>query len=556
MLCGVPWHTSWARRVVASMSSDPATLVDSLASRAQRLCSLPSVAMRVIELTSNPQVDARALKECIENDPALTCKILRVVNSSLFGLSREVSDLNQALTLLGSKPLKLLVLGFSLPSGLFTGVSGEVLGRYWRRTLTKAVAARELSETIWRQSGDEPFIAGLLQDLGALVCIQELGLPYARFLEKVVALDRQLLPMEVEALGVDHTQLSAKILAQWGLPESLVSAVRWRPPDEPLPETAGALAQILQLAELLCQLVVDGHAAALAELRTLGQRHCRLSDAQLQQLVAQLEERVKGLADVLSLQLPAGLDYVDVLAQAQSLLADAATSAALDLLRGNSGQRTQLESVSGEVQELSRSLREAAHAVRRAPVRGPAAAETPVAAVPPEPPPEAPAEVEPETSHVASPRLPEFVNQAAGACRQSRCALSLLLLDVKHLERLRSSRGPAIADQAGRLVQSVCLRLGHPGMRMLRHGANGYALILPACDRRELVHAGNQLLDDLRRVAMATPEVFGPAFCAHAGGATVAVPPKNFFAGDLIESANRCLYASRISGGVMKSIEL
>ena len=538
------------------MSSDPASLVDSLASRAQRLCSLPSVAMRVLELTSNPQVDARALKECIEIDPALTCKILRVVNSSLFGLSREVSDLNQALSLLGSKPLKLLVLGFSLPGALFTGLSGEVLGRYWRRTLTKAVAARELSETIWRQSGDEPFIAGLLQDLGMLVCIQELGLPYARFMEKAVALDRQLLPMEVEALGCDHTQLSAKILSQWGLPEALASAVRWRPLDEPLPETAGALVQILQLAELLCQLVVDGHAPALAELRTLGQRHCRLSDAQLQQLVSQLEERVKSLADVLSLQLPPGLDYVDVLAQAQTLLADVATGAALELLRGNSDQRVQLESVSGEVHELSQSLREAAQAVRRAPTRTPCVVEAPVAAAPPQPAVETPAEAAPEAASAPSPRLAALVNQAAAACRQSRWALSLLLLDVNRLERPRSGRGPLIADQAGRLVLSVCRKLGHPDMRLLRHGANGYALILPNCDRQELVHAGNQLLGDLRRIAMATPEAFDPAFGAHAGGATVAVPPKNFFAGDLIESANRCLYASRISGGVMKSIEL
>ena len=70
--------------------------------------------MKVLELTDDPRLDTRTLKECIENDPALTGKLLRVVNSSLFGLSREVSDLNQALALLGTKPLKLLVLGFSL----------------------------------------------------------------------------------------------------------------------------------------------------------------------------------------------------------------------------------------------------------------------------------------------------------------------------------------------------------------------------------------------------------------------------------------------------------
>src|SRR6188472_3625537 len=106
--------------------------------RAGQLYSLPSVAIEVLELTSQPKVDVPALKRCIENDPALTAKILRVVNSSLFGLSREVSDLNQALALLGTKPLKLLVLGFSLSESFCANMTGRTIQRYWRYALTKA----------------------------------------------------------------------------------------------------------------------------------------------------------------------------------------------------------------------------------------------------------------------------------------------------------------------------------------------------------------------------------------------------------------------------------
>ena len=110
--------------------NDPSATLDRLAAHAEQLYSLPAVAMEVLQLTGNPQVDTRALKECIENDPALTGKILRVVNSSLFALSREISDLNQALALLGTKPLKLLVLGFSLPGGLYAGIEARTLARY------------------------------------------------------------------------------------------------------------------------------------------------------------------------------------------------------------------------------------------------------------------------------------------------------------------------------------------------------------------------------------------------------------------------------------------
>jgi HD-like signal output (HDOD) protein len=168
------------------MSNHSSTL-DRLVDRCGQLYSLPVVAMRVLKLTESPAVDVRALKECIENDPALTSKVLRVVNSSLFGLSREVTDLNQAIALLGINPLKLLVLGFSLPGELFVGLNGDILRRYWHRTLIKAVAAREISQTILGMPGDEAFLAGLLVDIGALVMLQEVGDTYAQFLDSAYA---------------------------------------------------------------------------------------------------------------------------------------------------------------------------------------------------------------------------------------------------------------------------------------------------------------------------------------------------------------------------------
>ena len=105
--------------------------------KSARLYSLPMVAVQVLQLTNHPKVDTRALKQCIENDPALTSKVLRVVNSSLFGLSHSVGDLNEAVALLGIKQLKLLALGFSLPQRLFVDIAREQLDWYWSSTLAR-----------------------------------------------------------------------------------------------------------------------------------------------------------------------------------------------------------------------------------------------------------------------------------------------------------------------------------------------------------------------------------------------------------------------------------
>ena len=304
---------------------DPAVKLESLVVRAQQLCSLPTVAMKVLELTSNPQVDTRALKDCIENDPALTGKILRVVNSSLFGLSREVSSLNQALALLGNKPLKLLVLGFSLPPELFEGLSGDSVGQYWRRTLTKAVAARELSETVWKLPGDEAFIAALLQDVGELLLIQEFGEPYVSFLRRVYESDADLTKTEVRTMGFSHIELSARLLAQWGLPETLVEAVGWDPESRDPASMSNAgrtLAQVVHLAELVARLMLDGRPGVLGELMDVGNRYHGLTESHLEEVVSQLEKKVRQLADVLSLQLPDGMDYRDVLMRSQMQMAE------------------------------------------------------------------------------------------------------------------------------------------------------------------------------------------------------------------------------------------
>src|SRR4029079_5198977 len=96
---------------------------------------------------------------------------------------------------------------------------------YWTNTLTRAVAARMLGEQLWHQAGDEAFIAGLLQDIGILVLLRELGEPYARFLTGVIEEKCHLSALEQDTLGFDHVQLSAALLSRWQLPQRLVDAI-------------------------------------------------------------------------------------------------------------------------------------------------------------------------------------------------------------------------------------------------------------------------------------------------------------------------------------------
>jgi HD-like signal output (HDOD) protein/GGDEF domain-containing protein len=546
----------------ARVMNAPATTLDRLIARAGRLYSLPAVAMKVLKLTNNPQVDTRALKECIENDPALTGRILGVVNSSLFGLSREVSDLNQALAMLGSKPLKLLVLGFSLPAGLFCGVRDEILGRYWRHTLTKAVAGREISETLWSTPGDDAFIAGLLQDLGMLLLIQELDEPYLRFLEKAHTAGQDLVELETRSMGFDHTELSARLLAHWGLPQMLVEAVVWdtsdRAGDGPR-SSPRPLPQILHLAELVARVLADGRGNVLGELLEVGRQYCDLSQPQLEALVDNLEEKIDQLADILSLQLPEGLDYRDVLLRAHSQLAEVAGEAAGVMLR-----HQQEEAARSEEESLLAELQDLAAAVARVSARS---AEPPgPEKFPPEAPPAAEVAGRAAAAHrraadpptlEADPGLLGRLAVGAAACRQSRCPLSLLLVQLDRTDDVVIGQGVEGLARLRQALETLCRDVDHPCAICLPHADAGFALILPNCERRRAVQLGNQLIEQFCHTGSLGKASKQQAAGISVGAATVVLPPKNFPPEDLFAAADRCLYGSRASGGsVVKSIEI
>ncbi len=309
--------------------SPDATSIDLIVSRAGTLYSLPAVAVEVLQLTSRPNVDVRALKECIQRDPALTVKILRVVNSSLFGLSRAVGDLNEALALLGGKQLKLLVLGFSLPENLFLEVAAPQLQWYWNTTLVRAVAAREISEQLFRQPGDDAFLAGLLQDLGVLVLLRELGAPYVALVADAIAYGADPKPLERQALGFDHIQLTAGLLAHWHMPSLLIDAIAERREYKRLAknrEDHARVARVLHLAELVAQLVGQHRLTVLPDLLDAGREYCNLDKPRLHELVGSLEPKVRQLADVLAVDASRAGEYSRVLAEAHEKLSQVAES--------------------------------------------------------------------------------------------------------------------------------------------------------------------------------------------------------------------------------------
>jgi GGDEF domain-containing protein len=259
------------------------------------------------------------------------------------------------------------------------------------------------------------------------------------------------------------------------------------------------------------------------------------------------------------------MDYQDVLAQSQVQLSAVAAEAAQELLqiRHDSNRLPAEDGVLQELHQLSRSLHDAA-ATPSCVVSAPAVllpAERGAASCAAQALPATPASAPPQACPAKAPAtgttLASQLENAVAACRRAHAALSLLLVDVNQGEQLTAERGTGGLSMLGRLLEALCRKLDHPGMSLLRYGTAGCAVILPGCDRRQVAQHGNMLIDSTRRLGEARTAGVQRSFSISVGASTVAMPPKNFPAQDLMASAERCLYGSRASGGsVMKSIEI
>lgn len=526
-----------------------------LAQRAGELYSLPGVALEMLRLTSLPEVDASLLKNCLERDPALTTRILKVVNSSLFGLSRKVSDLSQAVALLGVRPLKMLVLGFSLPRALLEDVERDVLASYWRFALTKAAASRELSQKVFATSGDDAFIAGLLADVGVLVLVQQLQAPYCRLVREV-GLGPQLLTMERELLGFDHVTLGGELLKQWGLPESLILPASSADGDDPLaalPPTQRVLPQTVRLGELLTLLVANHDTDSLRELLARGEQYCGLKLDEVQTITAEVEKKVTELGEILALGLSPNENYLETLATAQAQLA-ALTIDSVDLLVRRDAPELKLL---GDATQLHHDLREACQQAASGPreplpVHVPTEVWTPASSAKVHAAPHLTIGKHAPTEQ----KLLLHVSDALVRCRHQQHSLSLALMGLDRANSIQLPDPVEVSEAEGeRIAASLDAWSQERGLSWHLRG-NQFALIWEDCPRTEALELVRHIARQMQEASAQPGGLLRPGTTVSTGLATISLPSRNFPAKELIYAAQRCLSGAILTGGgAVKSIE-
>jgi HD-like signal output (HDOD) protein len=223
--------------------------------------SIPQVVTRFLEVIQDPNFRYEEVVKVLSADAGTVSEILRLANSALFGLPREVTSLRQALTLLGPKRTRSLVLGRCLVDRMNDYPTGRLDKTYfWRRSLVGSVLSARLADAVAPDLREEAFVAGLLADIGVAILANALSEQYEPIAGEYRPKGRYIgEDEERECVGVTHAEVSAMVLSSWGLPETICTAVNLQQsftiqPTEPAHRIARILNSADRVAKLLCEI--------------------------------------------------------------------------------------------------------------------------------------------------------------------------------------------------------------------------------------------------------------------------------------------------------------
>jgi diguanylate cyclase (GGDEF)-like protein len=477
-----------------------ADLIEQL-KRMSRLPSPPGAALQILKLAQEADVSLAQVGDTLAADPALSVRILKYANSALVGVSRQVTNVREAVVLLGVRAVRMMALSFSLVStDDRRACPGFDYARFWAHSLAHAVAARHLAKTnLAISTPEEAFAAGLLASVGKLVFASAMPHDYAEVLNRAGGTLADTSGLERERFGMDYREAGGELLTEWGIPARLALAVRHQSdPDHPaVPPELHAVPQMVQQARPYADIIVSGTPDEQLKDAVVPGAQGPLPESLLLNMRREFQE----IAAIVGLDRTSELDVTAIQAEAGEVLTELSLSAQL-----------QREAVERE----NESLQTQAWTDGLTGIANRAAFEQ---------------------------RMEELWREAM----QTRRPIAVALLDIDHFKKFNDTFGHRTGDAVLRAVAS-CLA---PSLRSVdfaaRYGGEEFVVIMPNADR--LIGAG--ICVSIRRAIeqkMVEFEGKQHRVTVSVGSAVLPVPSPSYTPQMLIEAADQLLYRSKEKG--------
>ncbi|RBA22885.1 HDOD domain-containing protein [Herminiimonas fonticola] len=213
------------------------------------LPSLPIIVMELLTSFEQPDANLTVLAEKVSHDQALAAKTLRLANSSFYGLSRKVTTIQQAITILGFDSIRALVVAAGATEN-FRSVKHPTFNfeTFWRHSIGVAVCSKQLARLV-NENQNYAFVCGLMHDIGRLVLVTRFPSEYGAATKYRDAQDCHMLEAEKEVLGVDHALVGRLLAESWKFPALMQKAISNH--HDPEPSDMGGMPSIVHAANAI-----------------------------------------------------------------------------------------------------------------------------------------------------------------------------------------------------------------------------------------------------------------------------------------------------------------
>ncbi|HEY4760454.1 MAG TPA: HDOD domain-containing protein, partial [Thermoguttaceae bacterium] len=273
---------------------------------AAQLPALPQSAIRLLELSQDSENGPAEYSIPIEADPGLTSQVLRFVNSSYFGFSREIASVKMAIVLVGIRTIK----NFALWSAVFSLMPNPRCGPFdlkslWQDSLRRGLFARDMAKLLGIKEPDEVFAAALLQDMAVPVLAREAPQLYMNLLEARNRGQTRLSALENHVFGWTHAQAAGNMARHWNLPDFLADLIADHLAIEQYVELAEKEPSKLAVAlSALLPTIADPVWTECGQFETYYQKIAPAGAPTIVELLAKIDEQFANFAPVMKLSMP------------------------------------------------------------------------------------------------------------------------------------------------------------------------------------------------------------------------------------------------------------
>jgi len=201
---------------------------EKLIEKFKKIRTLPHIVTRLVQLVNDEESTLQDFEEVIRMDPALVARLLTLVNSSYFGLTRKVDSISRAVALLGMKNLHNIAVTDAIQGMLGSHSSALEFSpeRLWLHSAASGICCKMIAERIFSINGDDAYLCGILHDIGLIVEMQAEQEKFLQLIEQLVPGGPSITELEEEIFETDHSKIGYTLAKEWRIPDAIAEAIR------------------------------------------------------------------------------------------------------------------------------------------------------------------------------------------------------------------------------------------------------------------------------------------------------------------------------------------